>query len=162
MESKRIALALEPLFPERSAHLDSAVLTSVEEAWLPVMKAFFPIMFPKMPRECLSGPSIEYYLEARKKTFGITLDDLEAKYGGERAWQKAEPRLKKVAEISKEDPSGPYCLGETPSYADFLIVGILEWCKNVEGGVFQRIFGIDKAFLELHDACKPWLERNDR
>ena len=161
MESKAIALALETLFPKPSAHLDSPLLAQVEEAWWMVMRGIFPVLVPRMPRECLSGPSIEYHREARKKSFGMSLEELEAKRGGEKAWENTMPGFQKLAEILKVDPSGPFCLGETPSYADFLIVGFLEWCKCLKGDNFERVVGIDNTFQEIYKACEPWLKRND-
>lgn len=161
MESKAIALAIEERYPHPSAHLDSPVLTEVEEARMAVLRPLFPVLIPRMPRECLSGPTIAYHIEARKKTYGMTLEELEARYGGEPAWEKAMPALRSLAEVLKRDPSGPFCLGSAPSYADFLIVGILEWCKCLQGGIFERIVGIDHAYQVLYDACTQWLERND-
>ena len=161
MESKAIALALEKEFPMPSAHLDSPVLKQVEEAHMAVLRALHVVLVPRMPRECLSGPTIAYHIEARKLTYGMSLEEVEATHGGEPAWQKAMPPLRALAALLKRDPTGPFCLGSTPSYADFLIVGFLEWCQCVKGGNFERIIGIDQAFQDVYGACKPWLERND-
>lgn len=161
MESKSIAQALEPLFPEPPAHLDSPVLKEVEAAWKSAVGALVPVLVPRMPRECLSGTSIEYHRQARKKSFGMSLEELEAKKGGEQAWEKATPRLQHLAGILKADASGPFCLGKTPSYADFLIVGFLEWCVCLRGECFERVVAVDSAFQDVYTACKPWLERND-
>ena len=161
MESKAIALALENLYPKSSAHLDSPVLKQVEEAWVAALRPLIPVFCPRMPWECLSGPSIEYYTEARKTTFGMSLDELEAEHGGEPAWARAMPGLQRFVDILRSDASGPFCLGRTPSYADFLIVGFLEWAKCVRGGCFDRVVGVDKAFQDVYDACEPWLKKND-
>lgn len=161
MESKAIAQSLEKEYPLPSAHLDSPVLTQVEEVMLAIMRALQFVLVPRMPRECLSGPTIEYHVEARKLTYGMSLEEIEAKYGGDLAWGKAMPALRALAALLKRDSTGPFCLGRIPSYADFLIVGFLEWCRCVKGGNFERIVGIDQAFQDIYDACRPWLERND-
>ena len=161
MESKAIALALENLYPERFTHLNSPVLKEVEEAWVAALRPLIPVFCPRMPRECLFGPSIEYYTKARKITFGMSLEQLEAEHGGEPAWERAAPGLQQFVELLRSDPSGPFCLGSTPSYADFLIVGFLEWAKCVRGGCFERVIGLDKAFQEVYDACEPWLKKKD-
>jgi glutathione S-transferase len=161
MESKDIALALEKEYPHPSAHPDSPVLNQVEEARAAALGPLFPMLVPRMPRDCLSGPTIEYHIEARKRTFGMTLEEYEAEHGGEPAWESAISGLQQLAAILKEDRSRPFCLGDTPSYADFLIVGFLEWCRCLQGGIFERIVGIDSAFQDVYDACKPCLERND-
>jgi glutathione S-transferase len=161
MESKAIALALEQEFPEPSVHLDSPVLKTVEEAMVVVYRYMKSVLMPRMPRECLSGPTIAWHREVREQSFGMTLEEVEAKYGGEPAWEKAMPGFESLAAILKHDPSGPFCLGSTPSYADFLINGFLEWCRCLAGGIFERVVGIDQAFKDVYDACAPWLERND-
>ena len=161
MESKAIALALEQEFPEPSVRLDSPVLKLVEEAMAVVYRYLRFVLMPRMPRECLSGPTIAWHREARKQSFGMTLEEVEAQYGGEPAWEKATPGLERVAAILKHDANGPFCLGSTPSYADFLIIGFLEWCRCLGGGTFERVVGIDEAFKDVYDACGPWLERND-
>ena len=120
------------------------------------------VFVPRMPRECLSGPSIAWLIEARKQTFGMPLEQVEAKYGGEPAWEKAMPGVENLAAVLKSDSNGPFCLGSTPSYADFIIVGFLEYCRCLGGGIFERTVAIDPAFRGLYDACYPWLERNDR
>ena len=161
MESKCIALALEPFFPEPCAYLDSPVLKQVEAARAATFTALIPVLVPRMPVECWAGPTIAFGIEARTKTFGMPLHELEARFGGEPAWQKAMSGLQRLADILNYDLSGPFCLGATPSYADFLIVAFLEWCRCAGGGCFERIVGFDKAFLELYIACDPWLRRND-
>ena len=161
MESTKIARALEELYPSPSAHLDSDVLKEVMETMHPnVIRPLAPALVPRMPRECLSGTSIAYHREARKKTFGMTLEELEATRGGEGAWEKAQPGLEKIAEILNRDPSGPFCMGSTPSYADFIIVGFLEWCRCLQGDVLQRVYNIDPAFEKVYTGCQPFLERN--
>ena len=161
MESKIIAVALEQLFPIPCAYLESPILAQVEEAWKATWRSLRPVLGPRMARECLSGPTIAWYREAREQTLGMTLEEFEERYGGEPAWEKATPYLQQLAAILKNDPSGPFCLGSTPSYADFLIVGFLEWCRCIGGGNFERICGIDSAFHDVYNACVPWLERND-
>jgi hypothetical protein len=115
-----------------------------------------------MPRECLSGSSITCHIEARKLTYGMGLEELGTKYGGEPAWENALPPLRALATLLKSDAAGPFYLGKTPSYTDSLIVGFLEWCRCVKGGNFERLVRIDQASKDVYDVCEPWLKRNDR
>lgn len=135
MESRSIAEALETLYPEPKAHLDLALLEDVSKTLKWVVIRLAPVLVPRMPRECLSGSTIEYHIEARKATFGMTLDELETMHGGEDAWIKATPSLRKLASFFKDDINGPFCLGDVPSYADFLVVGFLEWCRCLRGDI---------------------------
>ena len=123
------------------------------------MPPLLPVTLPRQSHT-LSSPSIAFHDEARKP-FGMPLEEYEAKNGGEAAWEKAMPGLQRFATILKENPSGPFCLGNTPSYADFIIVAFLEWCRVLQAGIFERIVGIDAAFQDVYDACGPWLERNN-
>lgn len=161
MESLLIAQAIEAMYPEPKAHLDAPILAEVMDTLRWTLRHLVPVLVPRMPRECLSGPSITYHIEARKKTFGMTLEELEEKMGGEAAWKSAMPGLAKLAGILNLSSLGPFCLGQTPSYADFLIVGFLEWCRCLGGDIFPRLMGLEPAFQNVYDACKPWLEKND-
>lgn len=161
MESLAIAKALESLYPEPTVHLDSEVLAEVSNTLSWTLKHLAPVLVPRMPRECLRGPSITYHIEARKKTFGMSLEELEATQGGEGAWKRARPGLDKMVSILKANSGGSFCLGSTPSYADFLIVGFLEWCRCLGGGIFERLTSLDSAFVNVYDSCHSWLEKND-
>ena len=161
MESKTIALALDKEYPHPLAYLDSPVLKQVQEARTATLAPLFPMLVPRMPQYCLSGPNIEYTIEARKRTLGMTLEEYEAKDGGEPAWEEAMPGLRQLAAILRKDPSGAFCLGSTPCDADFFIVAWPEWCRCLQRGIFERIVGIDAAFQDRYDACRLWLERND-
>lgn len=161
MESTAIAEAIEAMYPEPKAHLDAPVLQDVlATMWSSVIEPLVPMLVPRMPRECLSGSTIAFHIEVRKVTFGMSLDELEAKYGGG-AWEKALPGLYKIAGILKQDPTGPFCLGKTPSYADFLIVGFLEWAKCLGGGTFEDLLRIDPVYERLYASCELWLQKNN-
>lgn len=47
------------------------------------------------------------------------------------------------------------------SFADFVIVGWLQFLKVIQEDLYQRLVGVDHVIGELYDASKPWLERND-
>ena len=163
MESKKIAIALEQAYPPPdypSAHFEDPIVARVEKARAMTMKYLQATLVPRMPREVLAGADCDYHRGARRKTYGMTLEEYEAKFGGE-AWQKAAPALQQLVDALKEDPSGPFYLGDTPSYADFLIVGLMEFARCVGGGNLERFFQFDESFESLFEACEPWLRRND-
>ncbi|KAI5456499.1 hypothetical protein BGZ63DRAFT_475764 [Mariannaea sp. PMI_226] len=161
MESLAIATAIEALYPEPKVHLDSEAFTTVNHTLKWVLMRLAPVLVPRMPRECLSGPTIAYHIEARKKTFGMSLKELEATRGGEGAWERARSGLYKLALVLKKNGDGPFCLGSTPSYADFLIVGFLEWCRCLKGDCFQRLISLDPVFGNVYNACEHWLRRKN-
>ncbi|KAL7801847.1 hypothetical protein V8C43DRAFT_301814 [Trichoderma afarasin] len=161
MESLSIAQKLEALKPEPSAQVNHPVAKEVAQSRQRLIICLAPVLDPRMPRECLSGPTIAFHRQTRKKFYGMTLEELEDGFGGREAWVKAQPLLDELAGILKRQ-DGPFCLGgETPSYADFIIVAFLEWCRCLQGGAFERIVGNEKAYHDLYMACRPWLQRND-
>lgn len=161
MESTAIAHAIESAFPEPSVHLEAPILQDVMSTLrFAVMRPLAPLLVPRMPRECLSGTSIAFHIEARRKTFGMSLEELEAKHGGD-AWENALPGLHKLAEILKQDPSGPFCLGNTPSYADFVIVGFMKWCKCLGDEIFQKLLCVDLVFGCLYESTSVWMQKNN-
>nr|POE56855.1 hypothetical protein CFP56_70107 [Quercus suber] len=161
MESRQIADEIEKLYPEPSAHIDDPVHARVQSAWRGVMMILQAVLVPRMPRECLSGPTIQFHRSSRSITYGMGLEEYEAQSGGEPCWQAAAPRLKALADILNENQEGPFCLGKTPSYPDFLVAGFLEWCRVLGGDCLQRVYNVDPAFEQLFTACAPWLARND-
>lgn len=161
MESTAIAHAIERSFPEPSVYLEAPVVQDVIDTMkLSVMWPLAPLLVPRMPREILSGTSIAFHIEARKKTFGMSLDELEAKHGGD-AWENALPGLHKLVDILKQDATGPFCLGKTPSYADFVIVGFLEWCKCLGDDIFQKLLCFDPVFGSLYERSSVWRQKNN-
>lgn len=161
MESSKISREINALYPEPTVDLDSPLQVEVQRALNKAMARLAPVLVPRMPRETLSGVSIQYHREARRKTFGMSLEELEDRFGGNAAWQRADPYLRQLAEILKANPDGPFCQGASPTYSDFLIVAFLQWCVCLRGPIFDRLVDIDPAFSTVYMACKPWLARND-
>lgn len=160
MESSKISRKIDALYPEPTVDLDSPLQAVVQRALNKIMTRLAPVLVPRMPRETLSGVSIQYHRQARHKTFGMSLEQFEDRFSGA-AWQKADPFLRQLADILKANPEGPFCHGATPTYADFLIVAFLEWCVCLRGPIFDRLVDIDPVFSTVYMACKPWLARND-
>lgn len=161
MGSSVISQKIEALYPEPMVHLDSPLQAEVQRALNKVMMRLAPVLVPRMPRETLSGVSIQYHREAREKTFGMSLEEFEDRFGGDAAWQRAIPFLRQLAEILRANSDGPFCQGAVPTYSDFLIVAFLEWCVCLRGPIFDRVVDIDPVFSTVYMACKPWLARNN-
>ena len=47
------------------------------------------------------------------------------------------------------------------SYADFNLLGFLQFCKRAGQDIFDHIAASDPAFQRLYDASTRWLERDD-
>lgn len=92
---------------------------------------------PQIPRSVLRPESIEYFKAARAARFGMPLDVLEAEKGGDSAWEAAKPGLDALEELVKgaefKVDAGPFVLGSEISYADFVVVAVLEGFRRIGG-----------------------------
>lgn len=79
------------------------------------------LVMPLIPRNVLNPPSAEYFRETRAQRFGMSLDELESKEGGEKAWSNAKEPLDNLAKILRET-EGPYFLGGKSTYQQKLTV----------------------------------------
>ncbi|KAL2066015.1 hypothetical protein VTL71DRAFT_2086 [Oculimacula yallundae] len=159
MDSKPIADRLEKDYPTPSLHLDSPILQEVYPAMGKVGGHLHAVWKPRVPINLLSERSSEYFHRTREQQLGKPLAQFMEEEGGEEAWIAALPAIKELGELVKRN-GGPYVLGKTPSYADFVIVGCLRFFRVIEEDIYQRIVKIEPSLGELYEACKPWLERD--
>jgi len=94
----------------------------------------------------------------------MSLAELEkSEKGGEAAWKAATPALERIAMFLHDTPDdGPFFLGGTVSYADFVLVGFLQFCRRAGEDVFERVIKVDAdgKFERHYKACEQWLERD--
>jgi glutathione S-transferase len=90
----------------------------------------------EMCQNVLNSSSAEYYRRTRKEMFGKTVDELVPQGENAKAeWKKLEEGFGKIAGWLKEDE---FVMGNTVSFGDFLIFGILEWFKLSVGEDSQQ------------------------
>ena len=160
MDSYKIATELERRYPSPSLRLDTPVL---EETQKQVLNLVLPLrgVFPIRILENIVNPrSAEWVERKREEDFGLSWDEIARTYGGEDAWTKAEPASRALGDILKAE-GGPFALGKTVSYADFIIVGCLQFFKRVDVHIYERIVGVEPALNTLYEASATWLERDD-
>ncbi|KUJ16644.1 uncharacterized protein LY89DRAFT_685548 [Mollisia scopiformis] len=160
MDSKKIATRIEKEHPEPHLHLDSPILEQLSKITPKAMGPLRGIALPGVHANLLPERSKEYFGRTRQARLGKTLEQYGKDSGGEEAWMEALPGIKELGELVKAN-GGPFVMGKTPSYADFVIVSWLQFMKVIEEGVYQRLVGLEPALGELYNASKPWLERND-
>ena len=116
-----------------------------------------PVFVPRVHDKLLNPPSAEYFRRTREPRFGKTIEEL-AKGSGE-AWEASKPQIKEIADMLRENDSGPYFMGKEMSYADIVLVS---WMKMFERiGQLEGIMDVDKeAFGALYKGCQDWLERD--
>ena len=165
MDSFVIAEAIEKAFPEPSLHLKSPYLERVVTVLKELQAELIPIYFPLVPERVLNEASVEYFTTTRAAKAGVgSLDELARERGGEKAWKAVEPHARKISDLLRENPQGPFFLGDTPSFTDFVWAGLLVFLARIGDDVFQRALeatGDRDLHLKLLDAVKPWSERDD-
>lgn len=164
MDSKVIAEVIEKDHPSPPLHLDSPYLKKLDEILAPqIMPALRGIYLPLVPKRLLNEASHEYWYRTREDKVGMKLDVLEETEGGEVALAKAEPLLRQVTGWLKEN-DGPFFMGNTVSYADFVWAGFLIFFRRIGTDIFNPLLektGDASLHLALLTAVEPWSKRDD-
>ncbi|PSN72790.1 hypothetical protein BS50DRAFT_568393 [Corynespora cassiicola Philippines] len=160
MDSWKIAHELEKRYPEPSLHLDDPIVIQVRDHIGKIMGPLTGYILPRVPTHILGPASAEYFDTTREKMFGKPLAQVAQETATEQAWKDVEEPVRQIAEILKKN-SGPFFLGKTVSYADFIFVGYLRFLKAADEKVFDRFVAFDPAFSAIYDASKPWLEKDN-
>ena len=162
MDSLAIAQKLESLHPSPSLHLDNGLHLKVGPIFGKIGAPLLPVFMPRIGRDVIVESSVPYFQEARKKAFGMSLDEFEKMKGGEQAWQAAQPGVEDLkaflAEHKQDD--GPFVLGSQVSYVDFVIVAFMEAFRRIGEELFERLVGNDESLRNIHKACERWLEND--
>lgn len=162
MDSWPIAHELERRYPSPALNLEDPVNVKIRDMISsrilgPVFLQFLPIVPTLLPER-----SQEYFYRTRKAAFGKPVSEVqkEALANGEEGWKKTEEGLQEVAdELHKHD--GPFFLGGTVSYADFIFVSMLYFIKRLDEQAFQRMLSYDPAFPKLYEASRQWLTKDN-
>lgn len=164
MDSKAIAAAIEKDHPSPSLHLDSPYLRQVDDILGPrIMPALRGNYTPLVPKRLLNEASVEYFVRKREERVGMKLDELEKTEGGELGFAKAAPLLRQVTGWLKEN-DGPFFMGTTVSYADFVWAGFLIFFRRIGSNDFSHLLeqtGDPSLHLNLLAAVEPWSRRDD-
>lgn len=164
MDSRAIAETIEKDHPSPPLYLDSPYLANLERLLGPLTPTLRPHFIPKVVRTLLRDPSLDYFISTREAAIGMTLDEFEAKEGQD--FTKAEPHLQPITSLLKENAEGPFFMGKTKSYADFLWASILIFFRRIDatGGEFEGLLqatGDASAHRALLEALEPLFKRDD-
>jgi glutathione S-transferase len=161
MDSKNIATRIEADTPTPSIHLDSPYITRIEELVGSLHVAFRPAAVALVPDRLLTAASAPYFRETRAKRFGAPLDEIAK--GAGKATDDARPLMLKITAMLRENTDGPFFMGQTVSYADFVWIGYLLFVQRVGDDVFKKLMdasGDDKPHVALLEAAKTWTARD--
>ena len=163
MNSISIVEKLEAMYPEPSLHLETNLHEEANTASMEVVIALLPDLQVNYLRDWLQEPSLSWFAEDRERRFGMTCEELAEQKGGNTAWPAAEAGLKKLQNllVAHKRDEGPFLMGSTVCYGDFTIAVLFESVKRVGKSDYEKIMSYDDRFKDLHEACKPWLKRDD-
>ena len=162
MDSRKIAAAIEQRHPSPSVHLDSPLLPRVEAAVRPAIMPLMAIFYTRVPTHVLNPVSVEYWYRTRGERIGMSVFENERINGGEKAHSAAEEGWKTLTALLKEN-KGPYFMGETVSYADFVWTGALLFVKRADEELYAEMLsrsGDASVHEGLLNACEPWWRRD--
>lgn len=162
MDSYKIADFIEEKHPEPSVLLNTPVQLRYRKILIDFMEQLTPIYVPGVAQRLLGEKSLEYFHITRQKDVGMPLDEYQKKHGPG-AFERAEPFAREMTALLNET-SGPYFLGNTVSYTDFMWAAILLFWKTLGDDTFQKVLKITgdaEKHTNLLDALSPWTERND-
>ena len=166
MDSIDIAEKLEAIYPEKSLRLDAQLHGQITDTVLACAMFLVPDGMLWCTRNMLTDRSAPWFAEDRKKRLGMSLEEFAAQKGREAAFQAAEAKggafgkLKDVLTKHRKD-DGPFVLGSEVSYGDFVAASLFECFKRGETKMYERFIGYDESFKKLHEACEPWLRKDD-
>lgn len=164
MDSDVIARVVEKDHPSPPLHLDSPYLEKLSHILAPqIMPALRGNYIPVVPNQLLNEASLEYWYRTREEKVGMKLDVLEQTEGGEPGFAKAEPLLRQVTGWLTEN-DGPFFMGNTVSYADFVWAGFLIFFRRLGTDKLDRLLektGDASLHLGLLAAVELWSKRDD-
>ncbi|KAH6614867.1 hypothetical protein C7974DRAFT_319901 [Boeremia exigua] len=161
MDSWPIANELEKRYPSPSLHLDNPVTITIRDHISAIIGPIILQFLSKIPT-LLPERSQEYFYKTREAEFGKPLSEVhkEAMVNAEEGWKQAQEAMKEVADLLKKH-DGPFFLGQSVSYADFIFVAMLYFVKSLDEQVFQKLLSMDPVLPELYQASEQWFTKND-
>ncbi|KAF9696250.1 hypothetical protein EKO04_006239 [Ascochyta lentis] len=161
MDSWPIAQELEKRYPSPSLHLDDPVTIKIRDQISEILGPIMLQFLPKVPY-LLPERSQGYFYKSREEAFGKPLSEVheEALANSEEGWKAAQEPLKEAADLLKKH-DGPFFLGQTVSYADFIFVSMLYFVKRLDEQVYQKLVSFDPAFTKVYEASRQWFTKDN-
>ena len=164
MESAAIALELNNRYQQADLIIADEMLSTLQRVirgGVMINLSFACLFLPGISTNLLNPPSEEYTAARCRKWFGKSVEDLAKDSDPEKGWGAVEPHLKELGQLLKEKDGGPFLLGEKVSYADFVIVALLQFLKRIDEALYEQTVKIEPALQTLYDASMQWLVRDD-
>ncbi|KAG8352540.1 hypothetical protein FVEN_g9286 [Fusarium venenatum] len=163
MDSYRIADYIEGKYPEPSMSLNHPMQLRLRASMVKFMTQMTPIYVPGVAKNILGDKSIDFFLSTRQEDVGMPLCEYEEK-NSPGALDRAEPFAREITELLKENSSGPYFLGDTVSYTDFIWAGILLFFQCLGEKEYQEVLqttGEADVHTKFLEGLADWTKRNN-
>ncbi|KAA1474761.1 hypothetical protein DENSPDRAFT_883040 [Dentipellis sp. KUC8613] len=145
------------LIPDGTAAFQTMfACVATEKVMIPMLKTFIEKIVDR-----LSPESSVYFRRTREETFGAKLEEIAPK-GPVRdsVWQEMLDGLSQISGWMKES-KGAFAMGETPSFADLVLLALLHWVKITEGTESKEwgdVMAADDGRWERHwKALEKWI-----
>lgn len=162
MDSRNIAARLEADHPNPSVHLDSPYVDRLIQNLRLALIPLQPVYGYLVATRILNDESIPFFIAARSRDVGMPLEQFH-KEGAGTAWEKAEKGFSNISELLREN-EGPFFMGQTVSYADFICAGVLLFLKGLGEDVSDELVRVSgdegHAYKTLLEAVEPWSKRD--
>lgn len=162
MDSRNIAARLEADHPTPSVHLDSPYIDRLIQNLRLALNPLRPVYGYLVATRVLSEESIPFFIAARSRDVGMPLEQFHREGAGT-AWEGAKNGFSNITALLEEN-EGPYFMGQTVSYADFICAGVLLFLKGLGDDVYTELLkasGDDgRAYTRLLEAVEPWSKRD--
>ncbi|KAA8642791.1 hypothetical protein EYZ11_010355 [Aspergillus tanneri] len=165
MDSFAIATHLDqafpspPLFPSRDASY--ALALAVNKLITNVVSKCSALIMPRVA-DFLDPRGREYFIKTRSARFGKPLSEVLPKETDQIQMiiDAAKAEMAPLAQMlrGRLGKNGPFLEGETPGYADFLIVALLVWCERGDKMLWKALLNVGEGEVKaLWDVCLPWV-----
>ncbi|KIW18087.1 hypothetical protein PV08_02374 [Exophiala spinifera] len=155
-DSATIAVELEKRFPTPSLYLDSPTLPRAYAAVTAVLVVYRPVLMCKVIPNLLTERSAEYIARTRAEPLKMALEEYARGDAEQLALTRAQGPLEDLAALVKER-GGPFVMGTTPSYGDFVIASFLYYIRRVDQDIYDGMVAVDTALSGLFEAYDGWL-----
>lgn len=139
------------------------IARAVQMMTFSVMRECRTLIIPRIA-DILDDRGKDYFVRTRSESYGKPLADVyPSAENVEKVWKSTSARLMDLVRLLKPIPgqisTGPFFMGDTPSYADFIVVSFLAWFERGNEEIFHKMIKLGNGELAtLYTKCRVWVE----
>lgn len=164
MDSLAIAKELQARYPDAPPlGLDSPYVQRISDALGRMGPSIFPVICHRVPTRLLSDASADYFFASRQGWTGKPTEQLHSENPVGASLARVADVLGEVSAMYRENPGGPFLMGEQVGFADFVWIGMLLFFRKIGDDVLEPLLentGDREVHLQLLEAARSWTERD--